>query len=614
MNAFTKQLTSVVAILGGSFTKDDLTSRYLGLAKKFIAKYADMLIAEGADAELLKLATNAKTLPKEPMTKICALPFGSRKIYEAFLRFLPEDVEKVWQTMIWEEQLDDVEIEKRFGVKVYSLERHKTYYDRIEEKKIILPQFNLLYDERMNHSYGYYYATPVKLNLGLPPALRQLLAGYYDLPDYAKLSPIAAPEPTQHTYTTGERDILLEWPRVLSYKQQGQIGYTAKNRPTHISLPKMNRSLSLQEFFPDAADKKMRTLRTALLAGFAVYGNSTKNAADTPQMIQDLFEKKYPTLIPSAPLVLPDLKGMATVENYDVTKHKELEIRNLLAALPAGEWVPFENIRHFVRFNLIDIRPMANYYITNKLYYEYLDRTDPEVNFYNNKHFITSAQIGLAVDIPFLRGSFFLFAAFGLCDIAYDHPGLETMGRDCYSSWDGLRYVRRTKLGDFVCGITKVYDSSGIASDTHIILSPDTLLIMTDASDASAAAILEPYTERLGANRFRTDSQIFLKNIRSKKELEGKIALFKQIIGEKLPPNWQAFFQDMIHKINPFEQVDEPKVLQIPPDNKALIQLVAQDPVLKPLIIKAEGFMVIIPKGNYAAVKRRLQEFGYLLT
>jgi hypothetical protein len=172
------------------------------------------------------------------------------------------------------------------------------------------------------------------------------------------------------------------------------------------------------------------------LAGIVGYCNTTKNATDTPQMLQDLFKKKYPTLIPSAPLVLPDLKGMANVENYDVTKHKELEIRNLLAALPVGGWVPFDNIRHFVRFNLIDIRPMANYQITNKLYYEYSD-PDPEAKYYDNRHFITPAQIGMAVDIPFLRGSFFLFAAFGLCDIAYDEPDLETMGRGCYSSWDG---------------------------------------------------------------------------------------------------------------------------------------------------------------------------------
>jgi len=612
MNAFTKQLQSVAGVMDGSFTKDNLTTRYWGLTKKFLAKYADMLIAEGADTALIILATTAKTLPKEPLTKICALPFASKKIYEVFLRFLPEEVEKVWQLLIWEDQLDDVELEKRLGVKVYSIKQEKTYYNRVVDKKIILPQFNLFYDERINRSYGY-YPSAANLNLGLPPMMRQLLASYYDLPDYAKLSPVANPEPTQHTYTSGERDILLEWPRVLSYKQQGQIGYTAKNRPTHTGLPKMNRNLSLQEFFPDAADKKMRTLRTGLLAGLAVYCNNTKNAADTPQILQDLFEKKYPTLIPSAPLVLPDLKGMANVENYDLTNHKELQIRNLLAALPAGGWVPFDNIGHFVRFNLIDIRPMANYQITNKLYYDYSD-LDPEARYYDTRHFITPPQFGLAIDMPFLRGSFFLFAAFGLCDLAYDEPDLKSLGRGSYSSWDGLRYVRRTKLGDFVCGIADVYDSSGIASDTQITLSPDTLLIMTDSADASAAAILEPYTERLGANRFRTDSQVFLKNIRSKKELEGKIALFKQIIGEKLPPNWQAFFQDLLHKINPFEEVAEPRVLQIPADNKALIQLIAQDAVLKSLVIKAEGYMIIIPKGNYAAVKRRLQEFGYLLT
>ena len=49
------------------------------------------------------------------------------------------------------------------------------------------------------------------------------------------------------------------------------------------------------------------------------------------------------------------------------------------------------------------------------------------------------------------------------------------------------------------------------------------------------------------------------------------------------------------------------------PPQLELIRLVAQDPVVKTLVIKAEGYLVLVPKGNMAALKRRLQEFGYLV-
>lgn len=126
---------------------------------------------------------------------------------------------------------------------------------------------------------------------------------------------------------------------------------------------------------------------------------------------------------------------------------------------------------------------------------------------------------------------------------------------------------------------------------------------------------MEPYAERVGATRFRTDNQVFLKNIRSKSELQSKIMLFNQVIGAELPPNWQAFFGEMLLKIDPFQSPEKGlQVFKIPPENKTLIQLLAQDPILKSTIQKAEGFHILVRKTNYPIFKNRLQEFGYLLT
>ena len=135
-----------------------------------------------------------------------------------------------------------------------------------------------------------------------------------------------------------------------------------------------------------------------------------------------------------------------------------------------------------------------------------------------------------------------------------------------------------------------------------------------ESDSPSGAALLEPYAERIGTNRFRCDAQIFLKSVRSKKDLESKIELFKHLVDTELPPNWGEFFLDLIHKINPLEAAQPCRVMKIPQDNKALIRLFAQDTVLKSLAIKAESYHLIIPESSYNAVKRRLQEFGYLLT
>ena len=52
---------------------------------------------------------------------------------------------------------------------------------------------------------------------------------------------------------------------------------------------------------------------------------------------------------------------------------------------------------------------------------------------------------------------------------------------------------------------------------------------------------------------------------------------------------------------------------QLSQNDKEMIHLVAKDPVLKQLVIKAEGLIIIVMKKDQAKFKNRLKEFGYLL-
>jgi hypothetical protein len=608
MSQFNQQIQRIAEALNSGYTKDILSRFFFPPAKKFTVSHLKLLKSEGADQVLLDMLLSGKTIPKFLLAQACALPFGSRKTYETFLGTLPEEVQVVWRELIWTETLNHTQIEKKFGIKVYDIvERSYPHSSYVSRDMILKKQFEI-FQENGGHFYRSFFSR--QITLSLPQAIRIALVDLHDKPPESLLTPVKEPAPTRHLYLNGERDILLELPRILTFKGQGQISYTAKNRPMQNTLPKIQRNLNLKEFFPETADKRLKTLRTSLLAGMAAYTLSKNETQDTPDLIRSLFQNSYVKSAKTAPLAIPDLKGMGYLEYYDLLSPEGV-VLDLLRRLPEGEWIDFENIRNHVRYNLIDIRPIQVYVAENRLHYVYELETE---RYTETRHFITKDLYYDAVETPFLRGSFFLFAAFGLCDLAYDDPDLDDIGRSCFSSWDGLRYVRRTLLGDYVCGISSEYDASAIASQTRITLSSDTLLISTEESDVAAAALLEPYAEQLGVNRFRTDNQLFLKNIRSKKELEGKIEVFKQVTGGQLPPNWEAFFQDLLHKINPFESPGDVFVFKIPPDNKHLIKIIAQDPVIKSLTAKAEGYLIIIPKNNFAPFKLRLQEFGYLLT
>lgn len=594
------------------FTKEVLLRGYSPLAKNFITNHKALLIEHDMSANRLSTYLNSKNPTKAIITEAAAVPFISKPVYEAFLESLSPKVRKVWEYFVWEDETDELLLERKLQVKIYAnievAKDARSYYYRPSAKRELLPEFACFQLSNDSQYYFNYSTASPCFVVGLPPFLRQWLKKYYPQPEDSKLKPVSAPEGARYIYDSGERDIALEWPRVAAYKEQGQIAYTSKNRPSLNTLPKMCKSLSIKEFFPDVEDKRAKHLRTLLLAGMTAWIKNNSSADSISKTLFDLFRGPYANQVITTPFVLPDLKGMGHLDDYYFHK-KEINILNILASLPQGAWTPFRNVTRFVQYHMVDLQVLAPHVAANNLYYDYKKEEG-----WNNKHSVTKGQFNDAIVMSFLKGSFFLLAAFGLCDIAYNCPDWDQMGREYFSSWDGLKYVRRTPLGDYICEITKEYDASRLCSNAKISLSPDTLLIFTDENDVSAAGILAPYTERLGANRFRTDSRTFLNGIKSKKELTSKISLFKQIIGDELPPNWNAFFAELLHKIDPLKNVEDAKVLKIPQENKDLVRLVAQDAVLKSLVIKAEGFMIIVPKGNYAPLKRRLQEFGYLLT
>jgi hypothetical protein len=86
-----------------------------------------------------------------------------------------------------------------------------------------------------------------------------------------------------------------------------------------------------------------------------------------------------------------------------------------------------------------------------------------------------------AVTIRLLKGAMFLFAAFGLVDIAYDPPSNRELcgGEGGYLiPYDGLRYVRITPLGEYVIGKTAQCPVATGEETARIILD-DQRLIMT---------------------------------------------------------------------------------------------------------------------------------------
>lgn len=590
-----------------NYTAADLKGSFFTLTRTFVQKNMTLLVREGIPEKIILIGT-FNSFPKRDLALFVTLPYLNKQLFTAFKFSLPNDVKKLLNELVFEEKMTQAEIEKKLGIKVYNTQKGKyNGYEQISIKT----EFKFF-----RHANAYRYSTVIKpkYTFYLEPAVRRIIAIYYDKPANSTLTPVKELTDTHYIYDKGQVDIILELPRLMAYAQQGNIKVSAKGKPVLSTLGKMQRKLNLAEFYPNEAVKSVKLMRTGLLASLITIRGAAKSTMEPSvflkTLIQSYYSKKYQTIHQ----LLTYFKGTGHIDEYYLAK-VEPHFVHLLSELPENEWVAIENISGYLKFNFKDIRPIKEYIARNKLYYEYDIVVKHEHYAYTEtKHYIDNARYDRAITLPTLKGTLYLFAAFGLLDLAYDEIDAAIMGQTCDSPFDGLKYIRLNALGAYVAGKQTRYDAPQEISQSTIELSKDSLTIISDKDDPTAAVILEPYTEKVTPNRFRTDFAIFLKGIANKKELADKIKLFKQSVTVDLPPNWEVFFEQLNQKIDPLTGISTIHVFKIPANNPDLIKLIARDAKLKNMCFKAEGYHILVPKKKFTQFKARLREFGYLMS
>jgi len=573
--------------------------------KQFMKTHRELCEEEGVHHTFIDLGK--KKLNKDKIIMLCAIPFSSNKLFQAFRDSLSPEIGLILDELVWIERLSCDEIEDEFEITIYDIETFVYANGRKNHNYKLKSEFHFF----RWHGSTYYYSPNQKpdFTLFLPPEMRKILSDYYEKPEEASFNSVD-PKPTTHTYS-GEQDILLELPRIIAYAGQGQIKTTTKGKVQASTLNKMQRKLNLKEFYADAEDKELRTMRTALLGSLVTSLKKPTVSADTVKQLMDLMKDNYRNLYRSLQGIITYLKGAGHVNSYGVKK-VEADIFSMFKDLPKYEWVSIDNIFTYIKYNFVDVKILSESAVRNKLYYAY--KVEGEYRTYTEKEYLSQNEYHTAFINPLIKGTCFLFAAYGMLEIAYDTPDVSEMGKTAKSPYDELKYIRLTKLGAFILGIEAQYSAPAAINKSTIRLSENSLTVIVDESDTTAPVVLEPYTERVSPNRFRTDAGLFLKGVANQKQLDDKINLFKQSVKVDIPENWEHFFKELKRKIDPLILVRNNKIFQIPEDDRELLQLIAKDAYLQKICLKAEGYHVIVSNKNLPKFKKRLQEFGYLLS
>jgi len=595
-------------IVSAAYTKDSIYPFFKVFLRSFITNNADLC------RQYHVPPYSQKPSPTKSELISCLVPFFEHgELFRKMKEALPDPLSAVIEKIVWEGGQNHECLEKIFNVKVaYANQELETSYPNPAAE--LNPLFGLFRDDATAREYSYWYSGRLFKNetsylhfLYFPRPLNARLKKFIPAPFGFDLLPVPLPETPGLQVYSAHDSLYAELPVAQSYVQQGKLNVSESGLLNVASVSKMRKYCGIKEFYPDSSDKYAASIRTRFIAemlltlnrrGFTTYD-------DPVAFIKQGF-KLYEKSAFSSAAVLFHLKGITKVETKAEVNPG---LFSLLQLLPLGQWVTADNLLKYVLYRELPLELVRDYVAYNYTYFE------SDGTYGKTKNYLHRVHYRALLMEPLLRGTFYLFATFGLVDVAYNvpaNPEAEKFNKSYISVFDGLQAVRLTALGAYVCGLTQTYEAP-VAHDEKILLDEQHLFISYTGNNQPLLTILEKVARKAGEHLFKVDYETLLGDCNSSQEVTAKLNMFKQLLSANPPRLWQDFFEAVKTKNLSLPALNADYQLFELPQNKDLIQLMASDAFLKKHIIKAERYHIIIPKSSISKVKSYLKKFGFLI-
>ena len=585
-----------------SKTKEWISNFLYSPAIKFLARNEAKYKAE---IEKTRIGGYLKKVPpKDEMISIVLKIFTNEKIAKGYQLQYGEEGLAIINKAVWTEGLNRAGLEAILKKNTITITRGK-YYQALE----LIPEVKSvwgIYITILESNLYFYHSEEIKENADLrlvfPMVLRKLFSIHLPKPEGYELTPVSPPS-GDYTIYTAEEDIFNELPRIIAFHGKGEIKYSQKGYPNLASAKKMSKLLKLSEFSTDFEYPQ----RSLLIAGLLSEKFRIKNISEPPlKVIKSLFLTDF-NLFPPAPYLLSHLKGITSLYPHNFIPHTSDTIFKTFRQLPEGEWFTLDNLETFVNSHFLDVIPLNSWILSDKIRAEYNDYTDRESSKYSIK--ISPENIRQWVSRPYLAGHIALLAAFGLSDIATDDNT-----PNVFTPYDNLYAFRLTPLGAYVLGSRRDYKAPTLQNArTTLIFNENSPVIRIEGDLTLGDTLLDGYVSRVNENFYQFNPGKFLKDCKSANDVQKKISLFKQTIGQKLPPFWENYLEELVSNSRSISRQPNLRVFKIPEGDKTLQQLIVQDEFLKKLILKAELYHVLVPDTHLPAFTERMKELGYLI-
>jgi hypothetical protein len=529
----------------------------------------------------------------------------------------------IYHRLLWvDNSLDTQKISEELNISFKHIEVKSYHYEDYyleNERSLIIRKF----------AHGYNSSQDI---LYIEPKLRDLLKLFYPVPNDYILTVVDSPLSTKYHYSN-ENGILSFIHNIRELLQNNLIEFGKNNeKPMVKSLNLLSASTDLEDFFQE---KKINTLALDMLTrSFYHYKKKfffKEREIDTFVLFME-YQMKEAFGFTISRVFTSHLKKVKFGKYVNEENEFFVLLKYIISLMPKEGWVSFENILSHtyyreLYFDFEDSYKTENYEFTSdeKNQYEvtYLNLTteDTEESSYesDNKILKVGDHYGELFHEPILKGIFFYMGALGLMELKYDDPitpyeNIKAKDKPYISTWDGLKYVKLTKLGEYIFGRSKSYTPKEIVIKKVATIKFDEFkpIITVDKSNSIMVAKLEPFTEKLENDRYILTHTKLFRDCRHMKDLKLKIESFYTKIEKNPPKVFIDFFDEVLINSNLMKRNLKQVVIELE-SNKKLLNLFMRNHKLQELLIKAEGYRIIVFKDDVSKITKIVKDNGFFV-
>ncbi|MBC7474808.1 MAG: hypothetical protein H7263_10995, partial [Candidatus Sericytochromatia bacterium] len=518
---------------------------------------------------------------REYLLKLLTIVFYDKFLFNKFFKLLPIILQKIFNEVIFDDEpISQQQMSKRLDERVFFNVTNPS-----SDFGIIMSLFVV------KSKFGDYF---IELPMPIKSVLRNHIVPYTSLTHKHELIKSSTLESGLLTYEN-EGKILDDINNYYFHLKNKDISFDKFERISKTSINNIRKDSGIDEFFQEK-DKKIDSVKTELIFNFLACTKIDPLFKSPLQIIQALFKNylDYKTKYLSFNLLTYLNFSTAFIKSGgDKVKNNSfhLEMFNILKCLPLEQWVAFDDIFEYAQSKKLNLeilsqRDARNLCFTSNGVTEYMD---------------TERAFKEGLIRPIIKSSLFLFASFGLIDIAYQEPIIKNMFYPCQT----LKYVKLTKLGNFIIGNQKEYLYESKKEKCEISLDDDNLIIKFSIEDRIKSILMRKFSEELNQKTFRVTYKSFLSDCKTKKDILDKIESFKEQVSSILNPLWRQFFDELILKSDLLKENRSMLVFSMT-KNDELIKLITRDEILKKYVLKVENFKLAIFQKDLKVVSERL--------